>query len=713
MNRRLVSPLAALLLLAGALAGGAQTTEKKVAPPAPQPAKEIQFPAFEQKTLANGLRVVVIEQHETPSVSARIILPAGRLYSANEKAGLASATANLLTQGAGKRSAQEIAAAIDLVGGDLSAGAGSDTGVGFVRVTSDQLDLGLELLADVILRPTFPAEEIERWRRQALSGLQIQQNDPSYLASAALTRAVFGGHPYGQPADGTPESVRGLTREDLVAFHQRHYLPNGAILAIVGDVNTADAFARAERFFGGWAKGEEPKAPAFQETAPKAPRILVIDKPDTVQTQILVGQTGVPYNDPQLYLAEVYNAVVGGGSNARLYDEVRTKRGLSYGAYSGFDPRRLTGLFLAGTSTKTESTVAALEQVLEVLRGMGEKPVPEQELAGSKGFITGAFPLEIETPEGIAGKVVEAMFYGLGKDFLESYNDRIRAVTAAELQRFAASAMNPAHSTVVLVGNASAFAADLEKKFGKFETVPAAELDLLRADLRRARETAAAAPVSEADRARALEILGQARQALGGQAFSEQRSQISKGSGSVTPPGMPQPLPIQSLTVYEVFPARSRTEMTLPFGPMVQASDGQTGWVNVMNRVQEQPELAQEQYFGFNVLRRFDQPGYRVRPLADAEVNGKPAQVVEIADEAGHATRFFIDPQTHLVLKTGFESGGQTAETVYTDYREVSGIQIPHAMTVFQNGSPMAEMTLTEVQVNPAIDDALFKKPQG
>ncbi|HYG62554.1 MAG TPA: insulinase family protein [Thermoanaerobaculia bacterium] len=709
MNRRRVSSLAALLLLASALVGSAQ----KAAPPAPQPSKEIQFPAFEQRTLGNGLRVVVIEHRETPSVSAQIILPAGRLYSTNAKAGLASATASLLTQGAGKRSAQEIAAAIDLVGGTLNAGAGSDAGEASVRVTSDQLDLGLGLLADIVLRPTFPEEEIERWRRQALSGLQIQQNDPGYLAGAALNRAVFGDHPYGQPSDGTPETVRGLTREDMVAFHRAHYVPNGAILAIVGNVRPADAFARAERFFGGWTKGEEPKAPAFQAAKPQSPRILVVDKPDAVQTQILVGQTGIPYNDPQLYLAEVYSAVVGGGSNARLYEEVRTKRALSYGAYSDFDPRRQTGIFLAGTSTKTESTVDALEQVQTVLRGMGQQPVPETELTGRKGFITGAFPLEIETPEGIAGKVVEAMFFGLGKDFIESYNDRIEAVTAAELQRFAANAMNPSHSTIVLVGNASAFASDLEKRFGKFETIPVAELDLLRADLRRARDTAATAPVSDADRTRGLELLRLARQALGGQAFAEQRSQVSKGSGSVTPPGMPQAMPIQSVTIYEVFPAKSRTEMTLPFGQMIQGFDGQTGWVSVMNQVQEQPQMGQEQYFGLNVLRRFDRPGYTVRPLADAEVQGKKAQVVEVSDDAGHTTRFFVDPQSHLLLKSSFEAGGQTTETVYSDYREVGGLQIAHGMTVIQNGSPMAEMKLTEVQVNPAIDDALFKKPQS
>lgn len=727
MSTRLVSPLAALLLVgtlaAPALPLAAQATpaqknaapQKKATPPAPAKAEEIHFPAFEQKTLANGLQVVAIEQHETPSVSVQIILPAGKLYEPAAKAGLAAATASLLTQGTAKRSAQQIAQAIDFIGGNLSARSTSDAGRVSVRVTSDQLDTGLDLLADVVLHPSFPADEIERWRQQALSGLQIQQNDPGYLANAAFARAVFGDHPYGQPSAGTPESVRGLTRDDLVAFHRQHFLPNGAILAIVGDVKAADAFARAERFFGGWPKGEAPKPPAFQATARKGQKIVVVDKPDAVQTQVVVGKVTVPYNDPQFFAAEVYNSVVGGGSNARLYDEVRTKRGLTYGAYSGYDPRRQAGLFIASTSTKTESTVPAAEQVVAVLQGMTQKPVPPSELEGRKSFITGAFPLEIETPEGIAAKVVEAMFYGLGQDFLEHYRDRINAVTAADVQRFAAGPANPGDTTIVLVGNAASFAADLQKQLGAFETIPATDLDLLRADLRRPKEASpAAAPASDADRAKALTILGQARQAMGGQAFAGQKTQVSKGTGSVSPPGAPQPMALQSVVTYEIFPNKTRTEMALPMGTLIQTFDGQTGWVSIMNQVQDQTaQLKDEQYYGINVLRRFDQAGYQARILPDAEVNGKKAQVVAVADEAGHTTRFFLDPQSHLVLQTASELPNGAIETLYSDYKAVDGIQVPYTLTIRQNGAQVAELKLTEVQINPKVDEGLFTKPQS
>ncbi len=477
--------LLALALLAPALAAQ-EKAAGKATPPPPAPAPKIQFPAFQQRELPNGLRLVVIEQHETPSASIQLLLPAGRVYAPAGKAGLASATAALLREGTATRSSQQIAEAIDSVGGDLGISASTESGIGSVQVTSDQLDLGLDLLADVILHPTFPAEEIERWRSQTLSGLQINQTDPSYLATAAFERVLFADHPYGQPELGTPESVRGLTREDLAAFHKRQYVPNQAILAIVGDVKPEDAFARAERYFGGWKKGEDARIPPVKPAARERPEILVVDKPDAVQTEIRAGHVGIAYTDPDHFAAQVYDSVLGGSSSARLFDEVRRKRGLAYGASSSFLMVTQPGYFRVSTSTKTESTVEALNVMLDIVRGLEKNPVPAEELSARKTYITGAFPLEIETPEGIASQVLEAMKYGYGKEFLESYRDRITAVTAEEVRSFADRRIEPDRVMVVLVGNAKAFAGELEKKYGKVRTIPLAELDLLQPGLSKA-----------------------------------------------------------------------------------------------------------------------------------------------------------------------------------------------------------------------------------
>ncbi|HSJ75526.1 MAG TPA: pitrilysin family protein, partial [Gemmatimonadales bacterium] len=204
--------------------------------PPVQPATEVHFPACEQKVLGNGLRVVVIEHREAPAVTVQMLLRAGKVFDPAAKAGLASATARLLREGTTTRSSQQMAQAIDSVGGSLDTYASWDSSGASLQVTSDQLDLGLDLLADLLLHPSFPAQEVERWRRQTLNGLQVQQEDAGYLADASFERAVFDGHPYGLPDDGTPDSVAGLTRDDLVAFHREHYVPNQAIVAVVGDV---------------------------------------------------------------------------------------------------------------------------------------------------------------------------------------------------------------------------------------------------------------------------------------------------------------------------------------------------------------------------------------------------------------------------------------------------------------------------------------------
>ena len=482
----------AFCVAAASLAAEAPAAPAKKDPgPTPAPVQEVHFPSFAERTLANGLKVVVIEQHEQPLVSLRMVLRAGRTFEPADRTGLANATASLLTKGTTTRSAQQLAEAIDFVGGNLTTGAGLESGYASAGVTSDQLDLGFELLADVILHPTFPADELDRWRRQALSQLQVSMEDASYVASGVLPRVIFGDHPYGRPSDGTAESLASITQADLVAYHKRRYVPNGTLIAVVGDVRADDAFARVERAFGAWAKGEEAVVPAVPAQA-RQRRVIVVDKPDAVQTEIRVGAVGIPYTDPDLFAAEVYGSVVGGAPSSRLNIEIRRKRGLAYGAGSGFLEPTQPGYFSASTSTKTESTAEALKLMLDVLRGMQTEPVPDKELLAAKTFITGALPLQIETADGTASRVLEVMRYGYGREFLESYNGKLEAVSAAELQKFATKRVRPGDLDVVLVGNAAAFAkAVADAKLGTVETIPVDEVDLLRNDLHKPKAAAA------------------------------------------------------------------------------------------------------------------------------------------------------------------------------------------------------------------------------
>ncbi len=482
----LALPLAFQVTVHGA---SQEVMNKKPTYPPVQPAKDFHFPAFEQKTLANGLQVVVIEHHEIPAVTVEMLFRAGKAFTPATKAGLPTATAQLLHEGTTSRSSQQIAQAIDSVGGSLSTYSSWDSAAALLQVTSDQLGPGLDLLADVVQRPNFPAEELERWRHQALNNLQVQQEDASYLADAAFERALFTDHPYGLPEEGTPESVQGLTRDDLVSFHREHYVPNEAIIAVVGDVQAADAFARVERAFGAWTRGSEHEIPKVEPERREKHRIVVIDMPDAVQSEIRVGQIGIPFADPDFFAADVYNSILGGGSSSRLYQEVRNKRGLSYSAGSGFLKAIQSGPFDASASTKTESTTEALTVMLDTMETLEKAPVPPAELEARKTYLSGVFPLQIETPRGIADKVLEALKYGLGREFIESYRGRIDAVTAEQVRSFAERRMHPESSLIVVVGNAGVFLPELQKKLGPAEVIPYQELDLLRTDLRRPAKT--------------------------------------------------------------------------------------------------------------------------------------------------------------------------------------------------------------------------------
>lgn len=711
-KRHHVIYLAVMAVVLGWQATALAQTSRKQPPPPPQPLRPLRFPAFEQRTLPNGLRVVVIEHHEQPALSLRLVLKAGAIYDPADKPGLAQATAALLDQGTKTRSAQDIAQAIDFVGGSLGAGADWDAAYASASVTSDHLDLGTELLADIVLNPTFKEEEIDRWRTQALSGLQVQMQDPKFLAAAAFNRLVFGAHPYGQPMEGTPESVRTITRDDMVRFHHTHYRPNVSIIAVVGDVKPAEAFATIERHFGRWEKGAEVPLPAFNVPLREARHILVLDKPDAVQTEIRVGHVGIARTDPDYFTAQVFNTILGGSSQGRLYVEIRSKRGLTYGAYSEWAERLQPGYFWATTYTKTESTVDTVELIVAELRRMQTELVSTCELDARKAYLTGSFPLRIETPDDIAAQVLEAMLYGYDRSYLETYRDHINGVTAEQVKAFANAKIHPDRVVIVLVGNAGAFEAELKRKFQDYEKIAYHEIDLMQPDLKRKQEDVAAKPASEAERAEAMTILRKTIEALGGEAYLQQKSQIARGSGTMTPPGLPQAIPVPSIVAYEVLPDKSRLEVNTALGPMIQAFNGQIGWMSIMGQVRDTTEQSKlSRYYGVNVLRRYDQAGYSVRLLPEAQVEGKKAKVVAISDAEGHTTKFFIDPQTHLILKTAAEAMGQQLEEVYSDYKSVNGIQVPHRRVLMHNGAKLIEFVVSEIQINPDIDPALFDKP--
>jgi zinc protease len=453
------------------------TRGQKDEPPTPQPLGRIDFPLYEKRVLPNGLTVYALEYQEQPVVALRLMIAAGAENDPATLPGVAAFTADLLSQGTKTRTATQIAEAIDQIGGTLQGSADMESTTVSAAVLTDNVGLAFELMNDVVMNPAFAQDELARSQQQSLSGLTAEMEDPDFIADAVFQRTIYGAHPYGHLASGTLSSVPRIKREDLIKFHQTYYAPNIAALAIVGDLKTADAFKLAEQWFGSWPKRDiphrrDPELPTFQGR-----RIVVVDKPDAVQTEIRVGQTTIRRKDPDYFNVLMASYVLGGSGSGRLNRTLRVERGLTYGAYATIVPRRGPGSFYSTTDTRTEKTAEALKLVLDEIEKLRTMDLPMQELQDAKSFIIGSFPLTIEVPNDLATRFTNVFLYDLGDDYLKTYRDRLAEVSEKDVQRAAREKISAENVAAVLVGNAAQFKTGLDG-LGTVEVIPIDKLDL-------------------------------------------------------------------------------------------------------------------------------------------------------------------------------------------------------------------------------------------
>ncbi len=706
------------ILLFGVMSlGGTWVLGQKQAPPPPQPPRPFRFPEFVSKTLPNGLQVVVIEHREQPVVSLRLLVRAGAEQDPPDRPGLASMTAALLDQGTKTRTALEIAETIESVGGQIVTGSSWHSSFAAVSVPAPAVDVAFEVLADIVRNPVFKEEEIERQRQQRLSALRVQADDPSYLASAAIARVIFGAHPYGHPPEGTLDSIPRLTREDLLAFHQAVYHPNNAILAIAGDITAAEAFARAERYFGDWPKGEVRAVAVPPPTPTRGRKLLVIDKPDAVQTEIRVGRVGIARHDPHYFAFQVFNAILASGSGSRLWDVLRRERGLTYGVSSRLEARRQPGSMTISTFTRTETTRETLELVLRELERFTRERVTEEELRKAKAFLAGVFQLRVETPEALAEIVLDALNYGFDYAYLNTYRDRLLSVTAEQVHEVARMYSRTDDLAIVLVGKASAFEKDVAA-FAPMERIAYTEVDFTRPDVKREKPAAVAATPEAIERAR--QVLADMLRAVGGRdAVVGIRDATIVGEATVSTPfgefKGEQRMFLQS-------PDRLRVEVRLPQMTLVQVLSGDSGWVSTPMGTQDVPaSVAKElraafRRLFFQLLRIGEREGVTVSYLGSESVEGKSAEVLQYQDDE-HVFTLYVETASHLPLKLKYHgtdpfSGARAEfEEIYSDYREVSGVKYPFRTVTLQGGKRFTEFLASEVKINAGVAEELFKKP--
>ncbi len=424
--------------------------------------------AFEAK-LSNGLQVIVLEQHKLPTFNMQMIVLSGGLADPQDEHGAAQFTAALLQEGTRTRNSKQIAEQADSLGATLGASSGlssTDTRVVASGLT-DNFDQIMELFADIILNPSFPADEFNKLKTRSLAQLRQQRSQPAFLANEMFAKVMYGAHPASR-GSLTAEEIQRMTPEVLRAFHALNYKPNNAVFAIVGDVKPAEIVARLEKTFGAWKRGDVPHATIPKVSATGPAKIYLINRASSVQTNLLLGSLTIERTDPDYYALDVMNEVVGGGASARLFLNLREDKGYTYGAYSRFSAGRYLGTFRANTEVRTEVTKGSMDELMYELKRIRDEKVPQEEFDRAKRTIIGSFALQLESPQALLNNIITQKLYNLASDYWDTYTRKIAALTPDDVQRVAKKYLDLSHLQIVAVGDASKIT-DVLKQYGTVE----------------------------------------------------------------------------------------------------------------------------------------------------------------------------------------------------------------------------------------------------
>ncbi|HJQ54767.1 MAG TPA: pitrilysin family protein [Gemmatimonadaceae bacterium] len=430
-----------------------QGTFDRSKPPELGPPPRVSLPPIITRQLANGLKLLIVEQHELPLADFVLLVGSGSTADPAGKPGIANLTSQMLREGTTTRKSLEIADQIAFLGINLSPNSSWESSTLSLHTPTAQLDSALALFADVALHPSFPANEFDRIKKTRLTELlQLRDQGPA-IANLAFPAIIYGSaHPYGIPSIGTEASVESLTPADLQTYYQANFKPNNSTLIIVGDVNAAQIEQKINSLFGSWQPGTVPTVNYGEPAKAAATTIYLIDKPGAAQSSFRIGAVGVPRSTKDYFALTVMNTILGGSFSSRLNQNLREARGFTYGAGSRFDMRRQAGPFLASAEIVTAKSDSALIEFMKELNGI-RQDVPSSELSRAKRYLQLQLPGNFETTQEIAAALVPVALYGLPLDFYNNYVQNIENVTEADVARVAQQYINPGSLAVVIVGD--------------------------------------------------------------------------------------------------------------------------------------------------------------------------------------------------------------------------------------------------------------------
>jgi zinc protease len=417
---------------------------------------KVKLPKAEEASLPNGLRVVLLRSDKVPTFSMQMVILSGGLADPADYHGLATFTAGLLREGTATRSSKEIAEQVDTLGATLGATSGLSSLTSTVTTSGlvETLDQTLQIFGDVVKNPSFPPAEVEKYKARLLAQQQFIRSNPQFLAAEQFNKAIYGTHPAAL-VTAPVESIKKITSKDLANFHSTYYRPNNAILAIVGDVTMKEIMPKVQQTFGTWQKAEVPAVTIPQAPPQSGAKIVLIDRPGSVQTVLQLGTLGIERTSPDYFSVLLADRVLGGGPSGRLFLNLREANGYTYGAYSNFGGSKYRGIWQSSSEVRTDVTGGAMKEFMYELNRLRNEKVPAEELENAKRAIVGSFALSLEQPQSLLQNIITQKLYNLPADYWDTYPQKVSAITADDVQRVAQQYIDLAHLQVVAVGDAS------------------------------------------------------------------------------------------------------------------------------------------------------------------------------------------------------------------------------------------------------------------
>ena len=674
---------------------------------------EFKPPAPEKRTLSNGMMLYLIEDHELPLFGISGLIKTGDIYDPADKVGLSSIFASVMrTGGTVSREPDALNEELESMAASVEVGMSREYGTINLSTLAEDIDKGLEIFADVLRNPAFREDKLELRKQQSIERIRRRNDNPIQLAWRNFSALLYStNHPFGWYTE--MEGIESITVDDLKAFHAKYYHPNNMMLAITGDFDTESLIAQLEKVFEGWgsAEIEFPDVPTVDGMAKPSVNYIFKDLP---QTTMLIGHFGIKRTPdfPDFFPLRVMNDILGeSGFTSRLMSEVREKHGLAYMVGSIMQTTYYTnpGEFFAYSQTRTEKTAEAIALIVDVVKGLRDVPVPEDELQRTKDSLINSFVFGFESSSQIAFQQMMLDYRGYAPGFLETYTDNIAKVTAEDVQAVAQKYLHPDALTIVTVGNKANF----DRPLDEFGDVNEIEIEQP--------EPPPAEPMPEAsemDMAKAKEVLAAAVEAHGGiEKLQAVKNIVMEARATANSPMGQMQMEGKS---YYLYPDKFRQDVKLPQGEMGYVYDGTSGFANTPMGVQPLPpdmlNSFKDGVFRETIwlLTNLSQNEIPVQYAGTEEVQGKSAHALLVTQPSGEVLRLFVSEETHLVVKFAFRETAQgvtaNRETFIDDYRDVDGIKVAHHIVQNVDGELFTESWVTGVTLNAELEESLFQE---